>query len=195
LGQSLVVLGNVFVMKKNLKFLRFLTVWFFLFGQSGIAEAQVTVLRHAGSWHATQAVSGSSHECSMVSRLQDGRFIMIHFTTSGDMLMQLSSPAWRMRTGISIPFAVQFDRLPSRDMNSRVIYEPDTPEAVLQLTIDPGETDGFIEEFINSSQMRVTFRTGNERGWIINLDGSAAVAEAFTECVERMLRTLPTTQP
>ena len=182
-------------MKQNLKFLQFLIVWLFLFGQGGIAEAQVTFLRDAGSWHATQAVSGSSHECSMFSRLTDGRVIIIHFNTSGDMLLRLSSPAWRMRAGRSVPFTVQFDGLNSRDMNSEVLYDADVPQAWLEVTIDSEETDSFIGEFTNSSQMSVTFRTGNERGWIFDLDGSAAVVGAFIECVERMLRTLPTTQP
>ncbi len=179
-------------MIKNLKSFRFLMFWGFLFGQTCIAGAQVTALLDAGSWRAVQAVSGTSHACSMHSSYPDGRIIFIHFNPDGEMLMQLSSPAWRMRNGASIRFDVQFDELRLRNMNSTVIYMSDSPAALLQASIDTRQMDSFIEDFIRSSQLSVIFRTGNERDWIFDLDGSAAVSEAFIQCVERMPTT---TQP
>ena len=167
-------------------------VWSFLFGQTCVAEAQVTTLRDAGSWRAVQAVDGSSHVCSMHSSFPDGRIFFIHFTPAGEMLVQLSSPQWRMRTGFSIGLAIQFDRLPSRNMNSQVIYMPDSAAAMLQIAVNTDEMDGFIEDFKRSLNMSIIFRTGNEGNWTFNLNGSASVADAFSECIERMPAT---TQP
>lgn len=159
---------------------------------AGSARANVTIYYHAGGWDAFDGQGSDGHPlCGVGSRNPaDGRSFSMSYEIGSDNVHFITSkPTWNIPNGTSIPVVVQVG-----------LDRPWPEQAVgnghdVRWTLDRAAMQQFDSEFRRASQMTVTFPSGNEKPWIIELTGSTAASNAMGRCITDLARRAAAPQP
>jgi hypothetical protein len=144
------------------------------------ARANVNVYYHAGAWDAFdgQAENGQPL-CGIGSENPaDGRSFSMSVQIGGtDTTFLVHKPGWKIPQGTRIPVVLQLG-----------LQRPWVEQATgngdkVEWTMDQADAAAFNAQFRGAESMTVTFPSGNENPWIIELNGSSAVSNALRRCV------------
>ncbi|HVC61466.1 MAG TPA: hypothetical protein VND19_14030 [Acetobacteraceae bacterium] len=156
------------------------------------AWADANVYYHAGGWDAFDGQGANGQPlCGVGSRNPaDGRAFSLRFQIGGDEVTFIASkPSWNIPDGAQIPVVVQVG-----------LQRPWSEQAVgsgerVQWTLDRADIQTFDGQFRRAASMTVTFPSGNEKPWIIALDGSTAVSNAMGRCVTDLTQRAAAARP
>lgn len=156
------------------------------------ARAAINVYYRAGAWDAFdgQAPDGKPL-CGVGSENpSDGRSFSMSVEIGGATTTFLArKPAWKIPAGTHIPVVVQLGL--QRPWVAQATGHGDTVE----WTMDPADEAAFEAQFRGAPSMTVTFPSGTEQPWIIELNGSTAVSNAMRRCVVDLARQATVAQP
>jgi hypothetical protein len=156
------------------------------------ACAAINVYDHAGAWDAFdgQAKDGKPL-CGVGSENPaDGRSFSISKEIGAtDTTVLARRPTWKIPPGTRMPVVVQLGL--QRPWVAQATGRGNTVE----WTMDAAAAGAFDAQFRNAPSMTVTFPSGNEKPWIIELNGSTAVSNAMRRCVVDLARQAPAPLP
>ena len=151
----------------------------------GPALADMTVYYHAGGWDAFNGPGDNGQPvCGVGSRNPaDGRTFSMRFQLGADDVTFIASkPGWNIPGGTQMPVVVQIG-----------LERPWAEQGVgsgqrVQWSLDRNAVQEFDAQFRRAASMTVTFPSGSEQPWVIELNGSTAVSNAMGRCVTDMAR-------
>lgn len=147
---------------------------------AGSAAAATTTYYHSGDWHALSGTDGQNRlVCGMgTGNPTDGRSLEIRAVIGDPQLwFTASKPTWDIPPGTKVPVLMQ---------EAGVV--PWTLEAQGQghrmtWVLPETEVDLFEGAFRAGSEMTISFPSGSEAPWRVELTGSNAVDNTFRRCV------------
>lgn len=149
------------------------------------APSDMAVYYHAGSWDAFSGQGdGGQPVCGIGSRNPAaGSTFSMRLQIGGDNVVFIASKSgWNIPDGTQIPVVVQIG-----------LERPWSEQAVgsgqrVQWSLDNGTMQEFDAQFRGAASMTVTFPSGNEPPWVIELNGSTAASDAMGRCVTDLSR-------
>lgn len=156
------------------------------------AQAQVSVYYHAGVWDAFDGPGdGGQPVCGIGNRNPvDGTSFSLRYQIgANNVTFTASKTGWAIPDGTQIPVVMQVG-----------LEQPWTEQATgktdrVQFVLDRVNAQIFDDQFRRATSMTVTFPSGNERPWVIPLEGSTAASNAMGRCVTDLARRTAATQP
>ena len=155
------------------------------------AFAQTRVIATIGSW---TAFDGKTNEnkiplCGMYVSGPNSSLMVKWFKGSDHLTIHAFGKGWKIPDGTELNMSFSFD---GDDPYTGVARgKHDFVEAFIG---EPKVMDNFMREFRSAGSMRVEFPDGNVNPWQINMDGSRAVADIFTGCMNKLAgRSSPST--
>lgn len=158
-----------------------------LCGNAAFADNLKTYF-HVGSWDAFSGPGADGRPLCGVGSTNptDNRSFSLRFAVGGDsVLFQVKKPNWNIPSGTQIPVVMQIG------LNTPWNVQGGGNGQVVEWTMDRDSMQTFDAQFRGASSMTLTFPTGNEPPWLIGLNGSMAISNAFGRCVTDMAQQQP----
>lgn len=122
-------------------------------------------------------------------------FYVKYYGDSDKLWVQLYKNGWKFpEGGVDAPLTIKFDDGSSYPATARG-WMGDA--AVVETFIsDPNLAAHFMDELMHADKMTVTFEQGNEKPWVIDMQGTREVGTAFLEAAKELCPScMKTTQP
>jgi len=152
-----------------------------------IAVAQTSTIASAGYWKAFGGRSNDGTPVCGMSASGKGLFFSIKLYKNDDsMTVQLGSDRWKLKDGAKQKIVMRFDRHSPWNAVGTGFHFKDG-DAGLEFSVGVKNLETFLTEFARSRSLRIEFDGSNVEGRTADLTGTAAVTEAFANCVQRRL--------
>ncbi len=156
------------------------------------ALAEVNIYYHVGAWDAFDGQGDDGQPvCGIGTRTPaDGRAFSLRFQIGGDTVTFTAvKPGWNIPEGTQIPVVMQIGL--AQPWSQRASGNGNR----VQWTVDRAEMQAFDAQFRQASSMTVTFPAGDERPWVLSLEGSTVASNAMGHCVSDLTRRAAAAQP
>jgi len=171
-------------------------------------------LKVSGNWRAYRTVIPSGQPvCGMSSDINGGSFQLKYYYGNKALTGQVIKYTWKFppegTAPIEIPLTVGVDRNPILSGNAigytQTVKWKDGKNYLmptLEFYVTPEKTslDDFLNDLSLANKFWLRFDEGNEKPWVLDMTGSAAVAMVFRACAGELIRISkagdpPATQP
>jgi hypothetical protein len=160
-----------------------------MLGASSV-HAEMKQVERAGVWTAFAGTADDGLPMCRMSSTADVRYVHVKWTISG-LFLHVVKLNWRIPAGTEMPMTIRFDQEESFKGTAKRRLDQSV-EFRIPETLDARR---FVDQFATADRMRITF-SGNEREWVMGMDGSDTVAQKFTRCVAVLKKKMgPATQP
>jgi hypothetical protein len=149
-------------------------------------HADTSTLARAGSWEAFGGTTKSGRPVCGVSAEPASRYFGLKlFSGDSTFTIQIGTKEWRLEDGRKIALTMTLDANSPWNAGATAFHFSDG-DAGLEFTVKKAELETFLREFRSSSQMRIHFKDGGLRDWLLGLEGTNTVNNALQECIRKL---------
>ncbi len=159
---------------------------------AGPAGAEMTVYYHVGSWDAFSGPGADSKPVCGIGSINpgDSRSFSLRFAIGGDsVIFQVKKPNWNIPANTQIAMVLQIG------LDTPWNLQGAGNGQMVEWSLDRNAIQTFDAQFRRAGSMTLTFPSGNEPPWIVGLNGSTAISNAFGKCVTTMTARAQAQQP
>jgi hypothetical protein len=167
-----------------------------LFVGASSAHAEMKVVARAGAWSASAGTADTGKPmCQMASTNNDIRTVQIKWVVVDGLFLHVGKDNWKVPVGVEMPLAIRFDQETPFKVTAKGLA--DHPRWIELKIDDATDARHFVDQFRTAAKLSVSFPGGNEREWVLSMDGSDTIVRKFTECVAAVKKKYdgPATQP
>jgi len=144
------------------------------------ADADMSVYYHVGSW---DAFSGPGDDAKPVCGIgstnpTDGHSLSLRLQIGGDnVVFQAKKPTWNIPNGTQVSVVLQVG------LNTPWTLQAVGNGSIVEWSLDRNAMQTFDAQFRRGSWLNLSFPAGSEPPWMVRLNGSTAISNAFGRCV------------
>lgn len=154
---------------------------------SSAAQADTKTIATAGAWKAFGGTTEKGVLLCGISTSAKGLFFSLKvYKGDDDMTVQLGSSDWKIKDGAKQKLAMRFDRETPWNATATGFHFSDG-DAGLEFIVKLKNLETFITEFAKGQKLRIVFEGSNVDSWSADLTGTAAVTNAFADCITKRL--------
>lgn len=152
------------------------------------AAAETRRIDQFGVW---EVFGGTAEDglpvCGVSTVWPDGRYLaMKYYSGQQHFTLQAVGRGWKVANGSRLPVVLRFDQLSPWNGNATSSVRPNLPGAVLELTVPFARLDQFLREFRLAYAGQLSFPSGLDQTWALELTGSNAASQTMDVCIKRM---------
>ena len=116
--------------------------------------------------------------------------VMFKWTTTTGLFLHIGKTNWKIGHDDSVPLTISFD---SGQRHGHAVRPPQADSAtMLEVDIDNDVAPGFMADFAEANQLRISFDSGTEPDWTTPMEGSRTAKEVFDKCIAYVGHHAPT---
>jgi hypothetical protein len=149
-------------------------------GLTSSAGADMVVYYHAGGWDAFSGPADNGKPVCGIGSTNpaDNRSFSLRIQIGDEnVTFQARKPTWRVPAGTPLPVVVQIG------LNAPFSMMGAGNGQLVEWSVDARAMQIFDAQFRAAGSMTVTFPLGDEPPWIVALNGSTAISNAFGRCI------------
>ena len=151
---------------------------------AGTASAETRILARSESWSAFGGTTLKGVGVCGISGSPGKRYIGLKLFAGDDTFtIQMQVP--QVADGTKVPLTLRMDANPAWAANGTGFHFNDG-DGGLEVTVRRAEAQNFVREFKNSSTMVIETSTGIFPRWVMGLEGTLEVSNAFETCIRAM---------
>jgi hypothetical protein len=155
------------------------------------AQAETKVTASAGNWRAWTGKSNESKTpmCGLGIFMSDRSF-MIKWLNDGDnkIFLHVIKLSWKIPAETEVPIELKYDE-DDFTYGGTAWANGDNGFAI---NFQDDFVGKFMREFRAAAHLYLSFPSGNEKPWALDMTGSRAIADVFAGCIQKLAGTAPT---
>jgi hypothetical protein len=146
------------------------------------ALAQIHAISHSGAWEAFGGVASDGNQtCGISTAWGDGRNLVFKvFENDPALYAVLEKGAWHIPPRTLISLVMSFDRGSPWSVNTM------GTGTFIMFTVVPSQAGEFARLVMTSSAMMVSFPSGSEQPWTVNMSGTTVAGSMMLACMHRL---------
>jgi len=151
---------------------------------SSTAAAETRALAASGSWKAFGGTSNNGTGVCGISGSPGKRYFGLkQFADTDTFEVQMQMP--QVTDKAQIPLTLKFDANGTWSATGYGFHFADGDPGI-NFPVNRSQADRFAHEFKSSSQLTIRFGSGGYQPWIMGLEGTMAVSNAFQNCMRAL---------
>jgi len=149
-------------------------------------DAKTEILARSGSWAAFGGTTESGEPVCGLSAEPAGKYFGLkQFGGDNTFTIQLGAKGFPAEPKERIPVTLRFDNNPAWRATATGMRFSDG-DTGLEISVKRDEIDRFFQEFRQSSVMRIKFDKSGAADWVLGLEGTMALGNAFLKCIRAL---------
>lgn len=151
-----------------------------------VVDAKTEILAQSGSWAAFGGTTEGGEPVCGVSAEPAGKYFGLKQYGGGNTFtIQLGAKGFPAEPEEKMPITLRFDNNPTWRATAIGMRFSDG-DTGLQISVKRDEIDRFFQEFRQSSVLRLKFEKSGAADWVLGLEGTMALGNAFLKCIRTL---------